>query len=271
MSLDIDLSRGVFEDTDSGFSTKKRHFRKRATGNGYTITAGSTLTMASNRRINTGQPWLPFEFYNGVLSRSFESTNVSGYADSENVATPTPTLHSVSVDDATQGGPSNAFDITAGRIYGMDGSEITFDSDDQHLHELQTHSGTQSIAQRNWHATTTLATTNQTFTLATAHANATLIYGRCKITWNYTGSVPLPQAKWYDIGGDIVVEHLCFQDLGGNYATYPSAMYKLTFRLTGGVIYLDANSVLCNDYLVNDPHGWTAMTIDWVIHSAAFS
>ncbi len=125
MSLDIDLARGVFEVTDSGFSTLKRHMRKRASGNSYKITAGSTLTMAANRRINTGQPWLPFEFNNGALTRAFESTNVSGYADAENVATPSPTVHDVTIDDATEAGPSKAFDITAGRIIGMDGATFS--------------------------------------------------------------------------------------------------------------------------------------------------
>lgn len=96
--MSITISSTKFEVTESEFTTLKRYFRKAASGNTYTITAGETLIMAATpARINTGQPWLPFEFYNGVISRTFESTNVSGYGDSYSVATPSPTLHEVTI------------------------------------------------------------------------------------------------------------------------------------------------------------------------------
>lgn len=159
----------------------------------------------------------------------------------------------------------------ADRIYMVDGGAVVFDTDDLMCHELQTHTGSLTIPQRNWHSSSTNAGQTATYNLATAHASATFIYGRCKLTWTNPGSVPLPQGRWYDIGGDLVIEHLCFQDIGGNYASYPSAMYKLTFYLSGGLIKLDANSVLCNDFLVNSPNGWTAFTLDYSIHSATFT
>lgn len=88
------------EDTSSGFSLTKRYFRKVASGNPYTITAGGTLNMATDAagaRINTGQPWLGWSFNNGVLSHVFNSTTVSGTTDSVSITTPAPATHGVTV------------------------------------------------------------------------------------------------------------------------------------------------------------------------------
>lgn len=95
--MSLEITPSVFSVSENGFSTAKRYFRKTTGANPYKITAGSTLNMASNRRINTGQPWLPWEFNNGVITAAFESTNVGGFVDSQAIATPTPLIHSVTV------------------------------------------------------------------------------------------------------------------------------------------------------------------------------
>lgn len=158
-------------------------------------------------------------------------------------------------------------------MYGMDGSTLVFDTDDQHCHELATHTGSVNISNRQWRATTGDSFQSSSFTLATAHPQATFIYGRAKLTWNTTESSPLPTDRWYDTGGTIVVEHLCFRDAGGNYAYYPSSLYTLLFRLTSGTIYLDAKSTLCNDYiaLLHGGAAYAGLTVQYVIHSAAFT
>lgn len=160
-----------------------------------------------------------------------------------------------------------------GRIYALDGAALVFDTNDQHLHELQTHTGTVTVSNRLWRMTTGDQYAKTRTALATAHAKASFIYGRCKLTWAGVNSTPLPSNRWYDIGGNIVVEHLCFRDQGGNYANYPAAMYTLLFELKDGSIDLVVESVLCNDFIAYSSGGaaYAGVTVQYAVHSAAFT
>lgn len=133
-----------------------------------------------------------------------------------------------------------------GRVLIMDGGDTVFDTNDQVLHELGTMlSGSVNLSQREYHSY--FDPVVQNFDLGAVHPQADFIYGLARVRYS-TGVYQLPNDRWFDIGGSIVLEHCAFQMINGQFSTYPSAMFIISFILSGGHVTLNATSALYNDY-----------------------
>lgn len=155
------------------------------------------------------------------------------------------------------------------QVTDVDGS-IVLDTRDQIFHVLSRLNGSVSRPSLAYPSVSQAgANRAANITLGAVDPNSQAILGFARIVYS-TGYSQLPSGYWFALGGTLVPHMKAFQNVEGDWGSYPSSIALLSFVLNGGNVILEERIHLKDDRLANVA-ALAAFTITYRLYCGTFT